>query len=119
MKFAKRLAALAAVLAITSQPCFGALAKRNPNIVTGTSTAAGPTKFQFDLGSIRAPVITSASISLSASQQVASEQTDVPKRKGIGKSTLMIVGGVLLAVVVLAAVASAMPTAGPSEGAFD
>jgi hypothetical protein len=64
-------------------------------------------------------VITSASISLSASQQGGSEQTDVPKRKGIRKSTLLIVGGVLLAIVALAAVASAMATAGPSEGAFD
>ena len=34
-------------------------------------------------------------------------------------TTLLIVGGVVLVVVALAAVASAMPTAGPREGAFD
>lgn len=36
-----------------------------------------------------------------------------------GKTTWIVVGGVLLLVVVLAAVASAMPTAGPPKGAFD
>jgi hypothetical protein len=119
MKLATRLAALAAVSGITSQPCLGALPQGGPALVTPPANAAGPDRVQFDLASVRGPVIASASISLAASQQVASEQTDVPRRKGIPKSTLLIVGGVLLAVVVLAAVASAMPTAGPREGAFD
>lgn len=40
--------------------------------------------------------------------------------KGSSGTTILIVGGVLLlAVVVLASVADAQPTAGPGEGAFD
>ena len=46
-------------------------------------------------------------------------ETD-PRLHGKGKTTWLIVGGVVVvAVVVLAAVASAQPTAGPPEGAFD
>jgi hypothetical protein len=56
---------------------------------------------------------------MAASQQTASETIDQPKRKGIRTGTLLIVGGVILAVALLAAVAGAMPTAGPREGAFD
>ena len=46
-------------------------------------------------------------------------ETD-PRLHGKGKTTWIVVGGVIvLAVVVLASVASAMPTAGPPKGAFD
>lgn len=44
------------------------------------------------------------------------------ERLGVGGSTgttLLIVGGVVLVVFVLASVADAMPTPGPDEGAFD
>jgi len=44
------------------------------------------------------------------------------ERLGVGGSTttaLVIVGGLVLVVFVLASVADAMPTAGPQEGAFD
>ena len=39
--------------------------------------------------------------------------------RGSTGTVLLIAGGVVLVVVVLAAVASAMPQAGPPEGAFD
>jgi hypothetical protein len=43
-----------------------------------------------------------------------------PRLHGKGKTTWIVVGGVVvLAIVVLASVASAMPTAGPPKGAFD
>jgi hypothetical protein len=46
--------------------------------------------------------------------------TNVEQRLGVnGSTTWIIVGGVLLAVVVLAAVASATPTPGPPPGAFN
>ena len=47
---------------------------------------------------------------------------DAHERLGVGGSTgtaLLIVGGVLVVVFVLASVADAMPTPGPREGAFD
>jgi hypothetical protein len=119
MNHSRKLAALAAPLGITSQPCLGAVTQRDPGLAAVAQNAGTTTKVQFDLGSVKAPVLASASLSIAASQQTASEQVEVPKRKGVRTSTLLIVGWVLLAVVVLAAVASAMPTAGPREGAFD
>jgi hypothetical protein len=109
MNCSMKLAALAAVLGVTSQPCLGAV----------TQNAETTTKVQFDLATLNAPAFASASVSIAASQQTASEQTESPKRKGVRTSTLLIAGGVLLVVAVLAVVASAMPTAGPREGAFD
>ena len=47
---------------------------------------------------------------------------EMRERLGVGGSTgttLLIVGGVVLVVLVLATVASAMPQAGPDAGAFD
>jgi hypothetical protein len=47
---------------------------------------------------------------------------DERERLGIGGSTgttVLIVGGIVLIVVVLASIADAMPTPGPHEGAFD
>jgi hypothetical protein len=119
MNRTRKLAALAAVLGIASQPCVGAVTQRDSGFATIAENAGTTTRVQFDLGSVKAPVLASASMSIAASQQTASEQVEVPKRKGVRMSTLLIVGGVLLAVAVLAAVAGAMPTAGPREGAFD
>ncbi|HEX8645120.1 MAG TPA: hypothetical protein VF702_14520 [Allosphingosinicella sp.] len=51
-------------------------------------------------------------------RNVAAERRRL-EAKGSTGTTLLIVGGVVLIVVVLAAVASAMPQAGPDEGAFD
>ena len=45
---------------------------------------------------------------------------EVQQKMGLNTTTtLLIVGGIVLVVVVLAAVADAMPTAGPDEDAFD
>ncbi|HYJ31119.1 MAG TPA: hypothetical protein VEW25_12355 [Allosphingosinicella sp.] len=47
---------------------------------------------------------------------------DACERLGVGGSTgtaLLVVGGLVLVVFVLASVADGMPTAGPPEGAFD
>ena len=51
-------------------------------------------------------------------RDVAAERRRL-EAKGSTGTTLLIVGGVILVVVVLAAVAGAMPQAGPQEGAFD
>jgi hypothetical protein len=45
----------------------------------------------------------------------------IERRMNLGstETTLLVVGGVAVAVLILAAVAGAQPTAGPPEGAFD
>jgi hypothetical protein len=117
-------AALAAALATIAQPCAAAAATKAPS--TSLVTDAPSANAAFDLSRRAAgsnvqgdPALQMASLSLAASRQTAAETPEPPRKRGPGTTTLLIVGGVLLLVLVAAAVASATPTPGPNEGAFD
>lgn len=119
MKSSMKTAAFAAASAFASQPCLGAVALAPGRLSPVSTVAATPIELRFNLASVGASNVTAASMSMAASQQTALEATDQPKPKGIRTGTLLIVGGVILAVALLAAVAGATPTPGPREGAFD
>jgi hypothetical protein len=119
MESSLKLMALAAISGMASQPCFGAVSQPAQLLPLSSKIATAPPGVQFDFANVEASAMTSASMTIAASEQTASEQKEQPRRKGIPTSTLLLVGGVILAVAVLAAVAGAMPTAGPREGAFD
>ena len=120
MNVLAKITTIAAAIALTSQPCFAAVAADGRSEPAATTTAASAAAgAEFNLERIRTARIASASLSIAASQQTAAEVEEQPKRRGPGTTWLVIGGVALLAVVVLAVVASGSPTPGPHEGAFD
>ena len=110
--------AIAAAIGLSSRPCLAAAVESHSVSPAGSMAAPGAAKVEFNLGRhVDSAGLTS--MTLAAIQQAASEMQDPPKRKGPGTTTLLIVGGVVFLVLVAAAVASAAPTPGPDEGAFD
>ncbi len=104
MKTLIRIAAIAAALGLSSQPCLAAAAESHSKSRAASMAASGAAHVEFDLKRHMHSAGV-ASMSLAASQQTASEIQDPPKRKGPGTTTWIVVGGVvlLLAIVVLAA----------------
>jgi hypothetical protein len=135
MKIVAKTVTVVAALAMSAQPCFAAGTANSGASLKTASTAPPAERLDFDLkphlrsaaarnvhpGPSRFDVggSASASLTLAASQQTASEAQDQPRRRSPGTTTWLVLGGVVLLVLVAAAVASASPTPGPSEGAFD
>lgn len=120
MKAMARSATLAGALLAASQPCLAAASTEGIARTPAGTAAPASGQLRFNLASHQGPVTATASLSMAASQQTASETEEKPRGRGISTTTLLLVGGgLVLAVVILAAVAGAMPTPGPREGAFD
>jgi hypothetical protein len=131
MNILAKVATFATVLGISSQPCLAAAVNSNARSIGAANTPSAVQRLDFDLvrhsGAVAGHQLSSAagvsrateSLSLAASQQIASEAGEQPKRRGPGTTTWLIVGGVVLLVAVLASVAAATPTPGPQEGDFD
>ena len=119
MKSVARLAVIAASIGMTAQPCLAAAAGGQAAPASSSIAAAPAAEARFKLGGIETAQFASASLSLAATQQAAQEVETQPKNRKFPTTTVLVIGGVVLAVLVLAAVASGTPTAGPPEGAFD
>ena len=117
-----KLTTATAIVAMTSQPCLAAVIEADRASVA-VAAASSASAINFDLQHHRAGAsaldrasVAAAAISANAGQQTAETER---KRRGLGTTTLVVIGGVVLLVVLLAAVASAAPSPGPHEGAFD
>lgn len=120
MNVLAKITTTAAAIGLTSQPCLAAAtAESRSEPAVHTKTASAAVGADFDLERLKAARIASASLSIAASQQTAAEVEEQPKRRGPGTTWVVIGGVALLAVIVLAVVASGSPTPGPHEGAFD
>lgn len=134
MSILAKIVAIAAALTLTTQPCIAAAVDITGAPAGAALTPSAAERVDFDLR----PHLRSAaaqtnnaglsgliggsatvSLSLAASQQTAAEAEDRPQRRGPGTTTWLIIGGAVLLVAIAAAVASAAPTPGPHEGAFD
>lgn len=115
ISFAKTIGLSAALLA-AAQPCLAADAGHG-----GVGKLEVPlSQIRFDLAQPVVAANASASMTLAASRQAATEMERKERGRGISTGTILVIGGVLLLVVVIAAaVAGATPTPGPREGAFD
>jgi hypothetical protein len=115
MKSLARGTLVFSALLSAAQPCVAASSAKPVSAPKVTLA-----KVSYDLAQ---PVLASggsASMTLAASRQAASETEPKRERRGPSTTTIIVVGGVVLLVVLLAAaVAGATPTPGPREGAFD
>lgn len=98
-----------AALLTAAQPCLAA----------GSNARVEVEAVRFDLARAASSTTAASSMSLAASTQTAAETPEKKQHKGISTTAIVIVGGVVLLVALLAAVAGAMPTAGPPKGAFN
>ena len=120
-----KLATAAAAAAFICQPIAAAAEVRSASIAV-TATGSAAEHIDFDLGRHQAEsskagaaALTVAGRSISGAQQPTVQTEPERRRRGPSTTTWLVIGGVVLAVALLAAVASAAPTPGPPEGAFD
>jgi hypothetical protein len=123
-----KAATIAAGIALSSQPCLAAAVESKSKSAAVTAAASTAQRDEFNL---KMHVETAAAqkqasqfalaTSVSANAAFIAQESEERDRRGMSKGvqTALIVGGVaLLAIVVLAVVASGTPTAGPPPGAF-
>jgi hypothetical protein len=123
-----KTATIAVCVAVSSQPCLAAAVESESKSAAGTAAASAAQRDEFNL-KIHAETAAAQKqvsqfalgASVSANAAIVAQEAEERDRRGMSKGaqTALIVGGVaLLAVAVLAFVASGTPTAGPPPGAF-
>ena len=123
MNILLKSAIVTAAVTMTTQPCLAAVVEIEGAPATVTTASAAAVKFNLGRHAAARSGLDRASVAAAAlasngTQQVP-ETDNERRRRGPGSTTFLVIGGVVLLVVLLAAVASATPSPGPDEGAFD